>query len=80
MMDGKSWEESPLNVPEDLKESAPKLTQVKTDRVFRGDAEGTGTSLSASFVHPRIAAPSHRGTTFPVLPRRCRILSDGVSS
>lgn len=48
-MDGKSWDESPLNVPEGLKEGAPKLTQVKADRVFKGDIEGTGKYSCSSF-------------------------------
>jgi len=52
LMDGKSWEESPLNVPQDLKESAPRLTQVKTDRSFKGDVEGTGVGYYQMVYHP----------------------------
>ena len=47
-MDGKSWEENPLEVPADLAEGAPKMTRVKTDRLYKGDMAGNGTLRHAA--------------------------------
>lgn len=41
-MDGKTWEEAPLDIPADLAENAPKMTRVKTERDFKGEFEGSG--------------------------------------
>jgi len=77
-MDGKSWEESPLNVPEGLKEGAPKMTQVKTDRVFKGDVEGTGKYSYAPLpANPRISVPDN--TSCFLFFFRCWVLPDGIS-